>query len=155
MTLANHFASRMSFELARKEAPEFSAAAAKALREYPWPGNIRQLKNVVERAIYRSDDAMIHHIDFDPFRSPYPSLEVSAPSTAEGAGSRPLTSPVWKEGEKFEDAIRDFTIKLLVSALEETQFNQRKAAERLGMSYHQFRWVYQKHRDQIDRAREL
>ena len=43
------------FEMERTETPFFAPRALELLENYPWPGNIRELKNVVERAVYRSE----------------------------------------------------------------------------------------------------
>ena len=51
--LAEAFATRMSAELGWEVFPGFSATAQGALLRHPWPGNIRELKNVVERSVYR------------------------------------------------------------------------------------------------------
>ncbi|MFH2060214.1 MAG: phage shock protein operon transcriptional activator [Pseudomonadota bacterium] len=69
--LANHFAARMAFELEQQDSPVISEKAIKVLETYPWPGNIRELKNVIERAAYKSDRGKISHISFDPFINPY------------------------------------------------------------------------------------
>ena len=69
--LANHFAARMAFELEHEDSPVISEKAIKALETYPWPGNIRELKNVIERAAYKSDMGTISQISFDPFVNPY------------------------------------------------------------------------------------
>lgn len=143
LLLANHFASRMSYELRRAEPPEFSTEAEQKLLVYSWPGNIRQLKNVIERAVYRTDQNLIEDIVFDPFRCPYPVASAQSNDSGEGRGAPPML----KSDDTFEDAVRDFTVTLIRSALEECKHNQKKAAERLGMTYHQFRWVYQKHKD--------
>ena len=55
MLLANHFATRMSFELGRNKIPTFTASVVRALEANSWRGNIRELKNVVERAVHRAD----------------------------------------------------------------------------------------------------
>jgi psp operon transcriptional activator len=65
--LVRHFATRMALELELAEVPEFSDAAMAAMQAYRWPGNIRELKNVVERAVYRSEGATIRELEFDPF----------------------------------------------------------------------------------------
>ena len=72
MLLASHFGARMSYELGRDEAVRFSRQAVQELESYGWQGNVRELKNVVERAVYRADSSRIDHIEFDPFQSPYP-----------------------------------------------------------------------------------
>jgi DNA-binding NtrC family response regulator len=68
--LAAHFVVRMAFELGRDEIPEPAEEAIERLCNYPWPGNIRELKNAIERAVYRAGEPVIYDIDFDPFRSP-------------------------------------------------------------------------------------
>lgn len=142
LLLANNFAGRMAFELGREEIPRFSEEAMAALENYAWPGNVRELKNLVERAVYRSNSSVITDIEFDPFRSPYgespiPSREVferdSQRASAEAFSEKPLN-----------EAVKDLKIRLLKRALEKSKYNQRKAAQILGLSYHQFRGLYRK-----------
>jgi psp operon transcriptional activator len=71
LVLANHFASRMAFELGRNQVPELTDTAQKALTGYLWPGNVRELKNVIERAVYKSSGPRIRHVVFDPFHNPH------------------------------------------------------------------------------------
>ena len=59
----------MAFEMERREIPVFRPETMALLENYPWPGNIRELKNVVERAVYRTKDAVITEIVFDPFQN--------------------------------------------------------------------------------------
>ena len=53
MLLARHFGSRMLFELGIDEALSFSSEAVRSLENYRWDGNVRELKNVIERAVYQ------------------------------------------------------------------------------------------------------
>jgi len=150
LLLANHFAARMAFELGREEVPEFSEEATETLEGYTWPGNVRELKNVVERAVYRGDSALISEITFDPFRSPYRkglTAEAARPMKHE-----PPAEPVAPDlpiDKPFGEAVRDFEIRLLRSALKEARFNQRQAARTLGLTYHQFRGLYRKYGDEL------
>ena len=61
--LANHFAARMAFELGREEPPVFSENAMTLLEGYSWQGNVRELKNVIERAIILSNGEEISNQD--------------------------------------------------------------------------------------------
>ncbi len=131
--LAAHFAARMAHELGRPGVSEFSDAAMQALVDYAWPGNIRELKNVVERAVYRADGPLIETIDVDPFRSPY----LSTPETP----APPQTSPA-----SLKAAVRSLEQTMLERALEESGDRQQEAARRLGLSYHQFRGLYRKYK---------
>lgn len=150
LLLANHFAARIAYELGREEIPEFSDDAIEALESYPWPGNVRELKNVVERAVYRSDTAVIRDIIFDPFRSPYGERPASAKETVQEVEPAMFPLPNRPRSDTpFHDAVRDVEIRLLREALAEARHNQRKAAEMLGLTYHQFRGVYRKYRGQL------
>jgi len=143
--LAGHFAGRMALELEWDEMPVFSDDAIEALENHPWPGNIRELKNVIERAVYRSDAVTIADIDFHPFHSPYenPALAVSiktpspemAPADPNLWLSQPLKAAVW-----------ELKVKMLETALRKTKYNQKKAARILGLSYHQFRGLYRQYK---------
>ncbi len=147
LLLANHFAARMAFELGREEVPQFSDEAIEALESYPWPGNIRELKNVVERAVYKADTALITEIVFNPFHSPFgqrvTQKEEDKISKTENQDSL--------RKEKLEvslpEAVRDLEIRLVKQALEAAKYNQRKAARLLKLTYHQFRGLYRKYQD--------
>jgi len=53
-------------------------------------------------------------------------------------------------GEKsFSAAVQELEIQLLKSTLEKAQFNQKRAARILGLTYHQFRGLYRKHKDHL------
>jgi psp operon transcriptional activator len=149
LLLVNHFAGRMAVELGWTEIPQFSPEAVRALEGYQWPGNVRELKNVVERAVYRSDSPRITEIVFDPFFSPYEnqtSEMETEDSTAEAASSdisdlmaRPLKEAVW-----------GLKVRMLDNALKKAKFNQKKAAQLLGLTYHQFRGLYRQYRENED-----
>ena len=149
LLLVNHFAGRMAVELDWTEIPQFSPEAVRALEGYPWPGNVRELKNVVERAVYRSDSPRITEIVFDPFISPYEikSTELETkesaadpvPSDLSDLLARPLKEAVW-----------GLKVRMLENALEKAKFNQKKAAQLLGLTYHQFRGMYRQYQENED-----
>ncbi|GAB6145707.1 phage shock protein operon transcriptional activator [Desulfocicer niacini] len=150
--LARHFAVRMSYELGRDHIPEFSRQAMEHLESHPWHGNVRELKNVVERAVYRARGRVIHQIVFDPFISPYevPGRKEASPSkrTPDIATARNKTAN--NIPEVSLPAARDaLEISLLKNALESTRYNKKKAAKQLGISYDQLRGLYRKHKVQL------
>ena len=69
--LAQHFSIRMCRELGWGYFPGFTDAAIRQLSAHDWPGNIRELKNVVERSLFRATDPErpIKTIVIDPFSS--------------------------------------------------------------------------------------
>jgi psp operon transcriptional activator len=142
MPLAHAFAINMVSELKQSFFPGFSPRAASALLRHKWPGNVRELKNAVERSVYRSDDPEqpITRIAFDPFDSPFKLAEPDTESAAQPAERRAPLLPT-DLTKRLQDTERD----LLTAALDKARFNQRVAANLLGLSYHQFRGKLRKH----------
>jgi psp operon transcriptional activator len=144
LLLANHFALRMAFELGRSQMPSFSDAVEAALEAYPWRGNVRELKNVVERAVYQATDDVIERVVFDPFDSPFaPIAAADAPERTSPIPQAP--SPAILLDRPFGELVEDYERRLLSTALAQARFNQRKAASLLGLTYHQFRGLYRKY----------
>lgn len=145
MLLANYFAGRMAVELGRHAIPQFSAEAARSLENYVWPGNVRELKNVVERAVYRSDSSRITEIVFDPFSAPYASKAPETRANAADAGLAPSAAEDLM-AQPMQEALWSLKVRMLERALAKAKFNQKKAAELLGLTYHQFRGLYRQYR---------
>jgi psp operon transcriptional activator len=146
MLLARHFAERMAQETGMTETPEFDESAEDALEKYPWPGNVRELKNVVERAVYRAENGVVGNIVFDPFASPFAPMEERTESRAEfiSNGFAETADPVG-ETKPFKEAIVELERSLIRDALTLANFNQKAAAEALGLTYNQFRGYYRKY----------
>ncbi len=149
LVLAEHFARRMATELEQEHPPQFSEAARQTLLGYDWPGNIRELKNVVERMVYRRGGELIEEIEFDPFESPW------APAANEWATEGDAHERARAGAELTEDqlplaeAVAELELRRLRAALAATRFNQRQAATQLGLTYHQFRGYYRKYKEQL------
>ncbi|MEX0322548.1 MAG: phage shock protein operon transcriptional activator [Puniceicoccaceae bacterium] len=146
--LARHFAARMALELGWRETPGFSQKAIDALETYDWPGNIRELKNVVERAVYASGGGTVDEVTFDPFDSPYANL--SEADTTEHKS--PIASPAKFVPGKvpLDQMVRELEVGALKSAMEAAKFHQGEAAKLLGLSYHQFRGLFRKYKDELE-----
>lgn len=143
LPLAYAFAVNMAAELRRDLFPGFSPRAASSLLKHDWPGNVRELKNAVERSVYRSTEpeAVISRIAFDPFDSPFQLSGSSAPGkTAVTAKPRPPLLPT-----NLPERLKDLEKSLVEAALDKARFNQRMAADLLGLSYHQFRGKLRKY----------
>ena len=155
--LAAHFANNMTRELGKPMFPGFGEAALETLSGYDWPGNIRELKNVVERSLYRHDDweRPVNTIYLDPFDSPYRPVSrgadgrsvASSESESEPESSAEVARP--SHGLQFpvdlKELMREREIEVIKSALELARFNQAQAARYLGLSYHQMRAYLRKY----------
>lgn len=134
MLMAEHFAIQMCRELKLPLFPGFTERARDTLLNYRWPGNIRELKNVVERSVYRhgTADEPLDEIVIDPFRRE----NAAAPAPATPGPTLPLN-------------LRQFQLEqekdLLQQSLQQARFNQKNAAELLGLTYHQLRALLKKH----------
>lgn len=144
--LAHYFAAQMAYELERPGVPEFTPEVMAELEAYPWPGNIRQLKNVVERAVYQTESGPIREVVFDPFRSAPPVSPDAPQEQVERATDEPETPLT----QSFEEIMATYEVRLLRQALRAARFNQRKAAELLNLTYHQFRGLYRKHAPRLN-----
>ena len=137
LPLAHAFAINMASELKWSLFPGFTPRASSALLRNKWPGNVRELKFAIERSVYRSasPEEPIKNIVLDAFDSPY---KIAAPPTAAAP-----TSPAKRRAPllptDLKERLRETEIALLTAALEKARFNQRLAADLLGLSYHQFR----------------
>jgi psp operon transcriptional activator len=158
MLLAEHFAISMAREMELELFSGFSEKARKTLMEYHWPGNVRELKNTVERSLYRlgSGHVPIHDIIIDPFNSPFrPKTSVAKTAAQEAVVSEiqpqdsnesndlPKLNP--EQPIDFKQKSQEYEIEVLSQALRLCQFNQKKTANFLGLTYHQLRGYLKKY----------
>jgi two-component system, NtrC family, response regulator AtoC len=129
--LAQHFLERMCAELslpARRIAPE----ALGALESYDWPGNARELNNVLERILLLRDDAMVGVSSLP--------RGIHRPEGSEAdAADEPFTLP--DQGVDLDGVERD----LIRQALERTHGNKSHAARLLGLSRDTLRYRVEKY----------
>lgn len=117
-------------KLAGAGAPEMSPATIEALAAFDWSGNVRQLRNCLERALLLCDNNMITPRELPPeiaFRTEMPSVSVSynAPQA---------TQPVSTFQNSPSNNLRDVERQQIIGALEKTGWHRGKTAELLGIS---------------------
>ena len=132
----SHLARRFVAEAAdasSRSAPGISGAAMAALERYAWPGNIRELRNVLSQAVVFCDG---DSIDFDHL--PAEIQAGAAPvGRTDGAVAAPAPAPAERPAGStlpLDDEIRELERARILAALEASGGNQTKAAERLGMA---------------------
>ena len=141
LLLAENFAFRMAHECGRNYSPYFSDGVKKALLSYSWPGNIRELKNTIERAVYKSTKEEITEVVFNPFENPYSEKEKDCEDDLFSSYSL----------DEFEKAREDLDLSFISRSLMANDNNQKKAAESLGLSYDQFRGIYRKYYNRLNK----
>lgn len=117
-------------KLAGQNEPELSPAAIEALNAFDWTGNVRQLRNCLERALLLCDDGMITPRDLPPeiaFRTERPVVSVSynMPQTGAATASFHNSSP---------GNLREVERQQIIGALEKTGWHRGKTADLLGIS---------------------
>lgn len=137
MLMADHFAIQMCREIGLPLFPGFTERASQTLQDYRWPGNIRELKNVVERSVYRhgTSDEPLDEIIIDPFARALPPPSASQ-NQADALPDLPLDLRQYQQQQERA---------LLEKSLQQGRFNQKRAAELLGLTYHQLRALLKKH----------
>ncbi len=152
MPLAYAFAVNMASELRQPYFPGFSARASSALLRHDWPGNVRELKNAVERSVYRAENLQqpVNDIAFDPFDSPF---ELRETIERESGKARRQRQPANRLLPADLQAVLDETERgLLEQALRKSRFNQKVAADLLGLTYHQLRGRIRKHQLELEKT---
>jgi two-component system response regulator PilR (NtrC family) len=134
--LANAILERMCRRM-KLEPPAISQEAMQALQGYGFPGNVRELENIIERALTLTTSGVItlEHVKLRPatvFAIPTAGTDPAA-ATYPNAEPHPL-------GEQLEDIERAAIIK----ALEQTRYNKTAAAKLLGMTFRALRYRIKK-----------
>lgn len=154
--LVTNFSLRMAREMELERTPRFTSSAIEAMMDYNWPGNIRELKNAIERTVYRSGGENIEDMVFDPFDSPYrPTYRIGEKRQAAPAPVPAAPAPVSKVDKisfplDIAEVIRAQERKIAMAALEKTHFNQKSAAKLVGLGYYQFRRLLKRLEIQVE-----
>jgi two-component system, NtrC family, response regulator PilR len=135
--LAHHFLKKYG-PPAGKRIVRIAEDSLTNLRDYEWPGNVRQLENSIERAVaLEASDEL--HVEVPKERS-------KAHAAAAGAGSgNGVATAVPSEGIDMENYVAGIEKDLLKSALSQANGVQTKAAEMLRISYRSFRHLMKKY----------
>jgi DNA-binding NtrC family response regulator len=142
--LAYYFLRHFSRKIG-KNIEGFSSEALTMLRQYQWPGNVRQLKNMVERLVIMAEHPMLdslyllEHLDRRPWRS----------------DSVPTTLQELKEAKKrlLEQTYDQLEKAFLLKAMAEAEHNISLAAHRVGMQRSNFSTLLKKHHLSPDRLK--
>src|SRR5690606_8529351 len=118
--LANYFLKRFATEL-DLPAAQLSKEGLKALRDYSFPGNIRELENILERAYTLCDSDIIGPADLQ-----LPDLTQTERQGTSALRVGPITG-------SLDDYLEDIERDVITKALDETRWNRTAAAKKLGV----------------------
>ncbi|MFN0138900.1 MAG: sigma-54-dependent transcriptional regulator [Pyrinomonadaceae bacterium] len=129
LPLAQHFVRKYAEENAREISENLSPEVLSLLENYNYPGNVRELENIIERAIVI---APTNEITADCLRPEVRDPELALKMMAETAGIS--TDIDLARGINFYDEVKKFEIDLIRRALEQTAGHQSRAARLLGLN---------------------
>lgn len=127
--LVDSIVTRLGRQMANRSL-RMTDAAVRALREYHFPGNVRELENVLERAATLCANGVIDVGDLQL----RPKVTANEVTIANGVAP----------GEPLGDALEDIERDAIVRALEQTRYNKTKAAQLLGMTFRSLRYRIKK-----------
>ena len=132
--LAEHILRRLC-QLWNLPIPQITDDAWQALKSYPFPGNVRELENILERALTLSDG---QQIDKSHLQLPQGGInDLAQPGGATTLPSRPAGLPL-------EEFLQEVERTELLRALDATHWNRTAAAKKLGMTFRSLRYRLQK-----------
>ncbi|MGA7980271.1 MAG: sigma-54 dependent transcriptional regulator [Chromatiaceae bacterium] len=120
--LVDHILSRIAPNGGRR--PQLATGALRALQRHPFPGNVRELENVLERAVALSDGGTIGAEDL---------------YLSQGDGPPPIDSLPTSE-QPLEEFLGEVEKQAILKALDETHWNRTAAAKKLGMTLRSLRY---------------
>ena len=128
--LTEQILSRLTVETEMTK-PNISSEALQALKQYSFPGNVRELENILERALALCEN---HEIKIDDLRLPKEKKAEIAVETSIAVG----------DGISLEARLGNIEKEAILQALEQTNHNKTAAAKLLGMSFRALRYRLKK-----------
>ncbi|MEO8742479.1 MAG: sigma-54 dependent transcriptional regulator [Lysobacteraceae bacterium] len=160
--LVDSILQRLSAE-AGEQLPLLDDDAMLALRDYPFPGNVRELENILERATALCEDEQIHRSDLrlPPAHAVRQAAAAAAPSNLRVTGEHPVFRLPTSNGngngngnsnsngnttsaDGLPKHLEQLEREAIVRALEECRYNKTKASAKLGITFRALRYKLKK-----------
>lgn len=128
----------------RMAKPEIAASAQRALNQFSYPGNVRELENILERALTLCEGELIQEEHLQLPNSSLGGQNNNAPIAPPPSATAVSQEEELTEGESLEDHLVAIERQAILKALEETRWNRTAAAKKLGMSFRSLRYRLKK-----------
>jgi DNA-binding NtrC family response regulator len=135
--LLKHFLNRFNKQF-NKNFMEIADETFELILAYPWPGNIRELKNIVERIVLLEDDSVLRpqHLPESIRSGTSEKSSRSVVQQLEVAIGRPFP----EDGIDFENMVKNTEMELIAKAMKEAEGNQSRAARLLRLNRDKLRY---------------
>ena len=136
LPLAEHFVKHSANNLGLPAAPGLSAKVQSQLMTYTYPGNVRELKNIIERALLLSDFETINQIELGEIPEEHAMSQVSSEPeliTAQVKAIEPTISDVDDAGKSLKQAVSDYERTVIIDCLNTTNWQMKRTAEQLSL----------------------
>jgi len=142
--LIHHFLAHFS-ALNEKNVRQISPQAMRILLDYFYPGNIRELENIIQHAVTMVEEDTIHCQDFPPYLEFPPQHPLDAVPLEAAKNGHISYLAFFSKGVSLDAELESYEQNILRAALEKAGGVQKKAAEFLGINYRSFRHRLQKY----------
>ncbi len=142
--LATAILTRLAKSNALPASPKLSADALRRLSQHPFPGNVRELENVLERAVTLSDGKQIEADELQLRQDGAPPATYSASAASAALSPAATDAAPAASASGLDTQMEDLERRSIIEALEKARYNKTKAAVLLGMSFRSLRYRIKK-----------
>ncbi|AGS40683.1 sigma-54-dependent transcriptional regulator [Cycloclasticus zancles] len=135
--LAKHILQKLNAE--NNSPTKLTDTALKALAQYTFPGNVRELENILERAFTLCENGIIHQTDLQ-----LPNNTKDAAAQTSGIKNPTQKTSLPTQEAPLEDYLDSLEKEAITNALEKTRWNKTAAAKELGISFRALRYRLKK-----------
>jgi len=132
--LVNHFIEKYNAAYG-KDFTQLSPEVIRQLMSFSWPGNVRQLENMIKQVVVRGDDSIITNLISSAVIQPPMSQVAGSQQVASLPQGDPITVDTYSLKARIGKTVSEEEKKLISEVLTKTNWNRRKAADLLEISY--------------------
>ncbi|UCC43680.1 MAG: sigma-54-dependent Fis family transcriptional regulator [Candidatus Zixiibacteriota bacterium] len=132
--LVSHFLDKYNRQYDRNH-PSLSVPAMDRLTSFAWPGNVRQLENMIKQVVVRGDEGIVSELILSADRQPAQLVTAAASQPPVAVGVTDGSEPDFSLKTRIGRTVASEEKRIISEVLNRTNWNRRKAADLLQISY--------------------